>query len=70
MNAKVWVMRLKTLDEGRRVGDRHRAIVRDGQQLVGSHRESVSVATVTEGTDREVQEVQLPVSQTLPENYE
>lgn len=60
----------KTLEEGRCVGDGHRAVVRDGQQFVSSHGESVSVGTVTDGTDGEVEEVQLPVSQTLPENYD
>ena len=52
------------------MGDGHRAVVRDGQQFVSSHGESVSVGTVTDGTDGEVEEVQLPVSQTLPENYD
>ena len=64
------MMRLKTLDEGGGVCDRHGAVVRDRQQLVGRHGESVSVAAVMEGADGELQEVQLPVGQTLPENYE
>lgn len=62
-------MCLKTLDEGRCVGHRHRAVKRYRQQLVRCHGESVSVHAVMEGADGEVQEVQLPVSQTLPENY-
>lgn len=62
-------MCLKTLDESGRVGHRHGAVIRYRQQLVRRHGESVSVHTVMKGADREVQEVQLPVSQTLPENY-
>ncbi len=50
-------MCLKTSDEGRGMGDRHRAIIRDRQQLVCCHGKSVSVAGVMEGADREVQEV-------------
>lgn len=68
--AELRVMRLETLDEGGGVSDGHRAVVRDGQQLVRRHGESVSVAAVMERADGEVQEVQLPVGQTLPENYE
>lgn len=62
-------MRLQTLDESRGMGDRHGTVIRDGQQLVCGHGESVSVVTVTEGADRKFQEVQFSVSQTLPENY-
>lgn len=58
----------KTLDEGRGVGDGHRAVVRDRQQLVCRHGESISVAVVMERAYREVQEVQLPIGQTLPEH--
>lgn len=63
------VMFLQTLDEGRSVGDWHGAIIRDRQQLICGHGESVSVLMVTEGADRKVQEVQLSVSQALPEDY-
>lgn len=50
------------------MGDGHRAVVGDGQQLVRRHGESVAVATVTEGADGEVQEVELLVGQSLSEN--
>lgn len=63
------MMRSETLDEGGGVSDGHRAVVRDGQQLVRRHGKSVSVATVMERADGEVEEVQLPVGQALPENY-
>lgn len=69
MKVEVGVMCLKTLEEGRGVGDRHRAVVRYRQQLVRRHGEPVLVDTVMKGADGEVQEVQLPVCQTLPENY-
>lgn len=58
----------EALYEGGSVGDGHRAVIRDGQQLVRRHGESVAVATVTEGADGEVQEVELLVCQSLPEN--
>lgn len=51
------------------MSDGHGAVVRDGKQLIGSHGESVTVGTVMEGTDGEVEEAQLSVSQTFSENY-
>lgn len=48
---------LQTLDEGGSVSDRHGAIIRNRQQLICGHGESVSVLMVTEGADRKVQEV-------------
>lgn len=57
-----------SLYEGRGVGDRHGAIVGDGQQFICCHGEPVVVAMVTESAHRKVEEVQLPVCQTLPEN--
>lgn len=49
--------------------DGHGAVVRDGQQLVRGHGESVSVDTVTQGAEREVQEVQFSLRQTLPQHW-
>lgn len=57
-----------TLEEGRGVRDGHGAVVRDGQQLIRGHGESVSVDTVAEGAERKVQEVQLSLCQTLPQH--
>jgi len=50
------------------VRDGHGAVVRDAQQLVRRHGETLSVAAVMKGADGEVQEVQLPVGQTLLQN--
>lgn len=61
-------MHLQTVDEGRGVGDWHGTVIRDRQQLVCGHGQSVSVGTVTEGADRKPQEVKLSFSQTLPKN--
>lgn len=69
MKVKEAVMCLKTLYDGGGVGDRHWAVVRDRQQLVCRHGKSVLVAAVMKGTDGKGEKVQLPVSQTLPENY-
>lgn len=57
-----------TLEEGRGVRDGHGAVVRDGQQLVRGHGESVPVDAVTEGAERKIQEVQLSLCQTLPQH--
>lgn len=62
------VMRLRTLDKSRRVRYRHGPVTGDGQQLLCCHGESVPVAMVMGGADREIEKVQFPVSQTLTEN--
>lgn len=56
------------LEEGRGVRDGHGAVERDGQQLVRGHGESVSVDAVTQGAEREIQEVQFSLRQTLPQH--
>lgn len=61
-------MRSLTPEEGGGVRDGHGAVVRDAQQLVRRHGETLSVAAVMKGADGEVQEVQLPVGQTLLQN--
>lgn len=50
------------------MGDGHGAVVGDGQQLVRRHGDPLAVLAVMEGADGEVQEVQLSVRQTLPED--
>lgn len=57
------------MEEGRGVRDGHGAVVRDGQQLVRGHGESVSVDAVTQGAEREIQEVQFSLRQTLPKHW-
>lgn len=58
-----------TLNEGRCVGHRHRAIIWYGEQLICRHGDSVLVDTVITGAVRQAQKVQLSVSQMFPENY-
>lgn len=62
-------MRSKTLNEGRRVGHRHRAIIWNRKQLICCHGDSVLVDTLKMGVVRQAQEVQLSVRQMFPENY-
>lgn len=54
----------KTLDEGRREGHRHGAVVRDGEQLIRRHGDPVSG-----GAAGQAEDVQLSVSQMFPENW-
>lgn len=61
-------MHSKTLDEGRRVGHRHGAVVRYGEQLICGHGDSVSVDAVIKGAVRQAEKIQLSISQMLPEN--
>lgn len=63
------MMRSKTLNEGRRVGHRHRAIIWYREQLICCHGDSVLVDTVKMGVIRQAQEVELSVRQVFPENY-
>lgn len=63
------MMRSKTLNEGRRVGHRHRAIIWYREQLIRCHGDSVLVDTVKMGVIRQAQEVELSVRQVFPENY-
>lgn len=61
-------LRQETVEKSRRVCDRHGAIVGDRQELISGHGHSVSVSVVTEGADREAEEVQLLISQTFSED--
>lgn len=63
------MMHSKTLNEGRRVGHRHRAIIWYREQLIRCHGDSVLVDTLKMGVARQAQEVQLSVCQMFPEHY-
>lgn len=59
----------KTLDEGRRVGHGHGAVIWDRKQLIRRHGDPVPGGAVGEGDVGQAEDVQLSVRQMLSENW-
>lgn len=59
----------KTLDEGRRVGHGHGAVIWDREQLIRRHGDPVPGGAVGEGDVGQAEDVQLSVRQMLSENW-
>lgn len=62
-------MQSKTLDEGRRVGHGHGAVIWDREQLICRHGDPVPGGAVGEGDVGQAEDVQLSVRQMLSENW-